>query len=356
VLGVPLGFAPNDVVTIAARPSLSGENVMAFYVDAIDRLTARQDVIAAGATDTLPLDTAAVGGGGGDVQTADGALIPSVAVLPGFFEAVGIPLTRGRTLVRPDVTSGVGVVVVNQTAARRLFGLADPIGRTITTKDRRTLRVVGEVADIRMNLKQPPAALSYAIASGRSRMLTLVARVRSRATATPSELRRVVSGGLPDTPVTAMWWRDRIDAMSAFRVPRFRTLVLGSFGVLGLMLAVVGVFSAVSFYVMNIKRELAVRMVYGAGSGSVFRTVGRYVGVPVAIGVAAALTIGLAAGRLVSAHIEGLRLDNPIALGCSCVAVIVTAFLSAFVPAWNATRLDLGTLLREESGANRAAP
>jgi len=153
-----------------------------------------------------------------------------------------------------------------------------------------------------------------------------------------------------------MWWRDRIDAMSAFRVPRFRTLVLGSFGVLGLMLAVVGVFSAVSFYVMNIKRELAVRMVYGAGSGSVFRTVGRYVGVPVAIGVAAALTIGLAAGRLVSAHIEGLRLDNPIALGCSCVAVIVTAFLSAFVPAWNATRLDLGTLLREESGANRAAP
>lgn len=349
VLRVPLGFSSDRVVTITTMPAGLGRSLRAFYGEAVELLAARGDVVAASATDALPLATTAVGGGDDDLQAQGVSAIPTSSVLPDYFATIGVPILHGREFARADTRPGYDLVVINRSASRQIFGSEDSVGRTVHTKGGRSLRVIGVVADVRMTLARPAGPLAYIISPPEHpRSMTLVVRVRHQAPALTLDLRRAVGTLVKNMPVTAMWWTDVIDATAEYRTPRFQTLVLGAFSALGLALTAIGVFSVVSFYVARQQHELATRMVLGASPRSIGRLVGGRVAVPVVIGLLGALPLGLGANRLVGAHVEGLREADPTAYVLSGVLALSAALLSAYVPVRKATRLDLARLLRGE--------
>jgi hypothetical protein len=190
-------------------------------------------------------------------------------VFPGYLETVGIELVRGRLPTWDDLRSGAGVAVVAGSTARLLFGEQDPIGRAIggSSGGRYTIvGIVGEVTQAIGRQSEPPA---YVIPGQEYfGIRTLVARTRGRDEATLADVRRRIGAMAPGAPVTARWWSDSISSVTAYRNPRFQTLVLGSFASLALGLTALGVFGLVAFLVASRRREMGIRMAIGATPGS----------------------------------------------------------------------------------------
>ena len=113
--------------------------------------------------------------------------------------------------------------------------------------------MIGIVADVgNLNPEQPPHPLSYSLPGATTGSLTLVARTRVRQDSTLADIRREMSGLVPNTVVTTGWWSDTIDVVTEFRNPRFQTLLaLGLLGTLALGLAALGIFSVVAFLVAS---------------------------------------------------------------------------------------------------------
>ena len=150
VLRLPLGFSADNVARLSVPPStnLRGAARQEFYMRAIDTLTRRGDVVSAGAITSVPLagSTADEAVGIGGVRRPGAGLYH---VLPGDFEALRIPLRRGRLIDASDVRSGVGVAVVSEGAAKILFPDRDPLGASLSNTRDRSFVVIGVVGDVR---------------------------------------------------------------------------------------------------------------------------------------------------------------------------------------------------------------
>jgi predicted permease len=340
VLSVPLGFEPQNVLTL--RFSAPGETALerrAFYLRVAEGLAARPDVARVGAAGTLPLS-----GGAGDepVRSENGRTAGLVHVLPGYFEAVGLRLLRGRLLEDADLRSGAEVAVISEAAARMLFGDREPLGETLETYSGRRLTVIGLVADIGvLNSGGRTEPFCYAIPREETRQLTLVAQMRASDAAVPAEMRRLVNSLAPTALVSARWWRDTIDGLTEFRGPRFQTIVLGSFGTLALTLSALGVFSVVAAQVGVRKREMGIRLAVGATPHSLVRWTLRHALRPVTAG----LLVGIAVAQPLRARFET---DSLWALAIAVGVITVAAILASYLPARRASRIDPIEALRQD--------
>ncbi|MBO0801141.1 MAG: ABC transporter permease, partial [Blastocatellia bacterium] len=163
VLSVPLGFSPDNIITVQVTPSgKPGVERQDFYVHALESAARRVDVASVGAAGSLPLTG----------QTMDESVPASepgkiaaaiVHVLPGYFETIGIPLVRGRFLNWEDVRGGASAAVVSESAARKLFSGRESLGATFTNSRGRQFLVVGIVADVRKYLESEAEAPTYVI-------------------------------------------------------------------------------------------------------------------------------------------------------------------------------------------------
>lgn len=271
---------------------------------------------------------------------------------PGYFEAMGIPVLRGRTFTDADTLEGQHVAVISASLAQAQWPGQDPIGKTIQfgnmDGDLRPMTIVGIVGDVRESaLDGPVARACYGHAAQRVQgysTMTFVARPSTPGTVIAGAVRDVVRAGAPSSPVHV---RDIADVVAAsFGEQRFSLAVVLAFGVASLALAVFGVYGVSSYAVSSRTREFGVRMVLGAEPRAILRLVLSEGAVLVAAGVVVGTTLAVLGSRVaqgVLAGIDGLRPDVLLAAGALLAA---SALLAVVGPARRASRVPPATALR----------
>jgi len=193
----------------------------------------------------------------------------------------------------------------------------------------------------------PPAAYVFP-PRDTTRGMTIVTRMRSPVPHALADIRREIAALAPGSPVTAVWWSDSIDALGAYRNPRFQTLVLGTFAVVAPLLTAMGIFAALTFVVAARTREMGVRLALGASPRSLVSLVLRQAFTPVAVGILAGLLATQWLKRVAEAQLFGVNARDPLTLAAAVVAVAAAAFVAAYLPARHATRVDPIDVLRVE--------
>ena len=348
ILRVPLGFESEHVLTLLFMPPQGNTDPQSFYMDAVERIRQRPDVVSVGAAGTIPFDGAAYDEGV-RIPGPPAASAGLAHVLPGYFETVGIPLQRGRLLTWDDIRSQPTAALLSESAAKVLFPGREPLGQIFDNGRGRILHVVGVVADVRKSIgerEDEPAV--YAIPGSTARRLTILVKTRTRNEAVVADIRRTVAPLNPSTGVSAAWWSDTIGNVTAFRNPRFQTIILSSFAGIALVLTAVGVFTVVAFLVVARSREMGVRVAIGANPRRLVWLVVQQALVPVGIG----LVLGLLATRWLARFAESqlfqVDTNDPGTLFGACVVVLFAALAAAYLPARRASRVDPVLVLRTE--------
>jgi putative ABC transport system permease protein len=321
------------------------------FIDALVRRAASvPGVRAAGATSSLPLDIA-IGADQGTF-TIDGRSVgvgqePSAhmtAMTTGAFDALGIPLRRGRLFSAADDSTSGPVVVINEAMARRYWPGVDPVGQRLrfafysAPAER---EVVGVVADTRQRTLDAPAEpiLYVPHAQAPTGAMAIVLRTANEPRSVLQDFRRAVAELNPALPLSSVETLDDLAAASV-KPREFILALLGGFATCALALAVVGIYALINQGVLERRSELGVRLALGALPT---RLIGMIVGqgvtlaaIGVALGGIGALTVtALLRGMLVG--VGPIDVPTFVAVG---LVMLATAVLASAVPARRASRLN----------------
>ena len=367
LLHVPLGFEADRVLT--ARMTLprtrypDAGRVAAFQHRVLERLRSSPGVLAAGATAYLPLsgdDNGWAFSIEGRPPLPTGVFIAAKyrAVSDGYFDAIGMPILRGRGIALSDHQDANFVVVINQAMAREFWRDQDPVGQRLRfAKQMRT--IIGVVGDVRHEGLggKPKAEMYVPIAQapnveGGARLVVRLSRASSRGTAVEpttvaAAMRVIVAEADSDVPLDAMRTMNDWVAASAGQ-PRFRAVLLASLAGLALVIAVVGVYGVTSYAVVQRTRELGICLAVGAAPGDVLRLVLRRSLLLIGAGIASGLLAAIALTRLMSDLLYGITPLDVTTFAGVTLLLFVVAFVASYLPARRATRIDPVTALRCE--------
>jgi predicted permease len=362
------GFEPAGVVTMTVSLPEgrypSDPSVDAFYDRLFERLRALPGVRASGATTALPLSGSTsvrpyriVGGPSGD----DRPIAHYRIIMPGYFEAMRIPVRAGRTFDVRDTAERPLVAIINEKLAREAWGRRSAVGQRITVGGSNDLWgvVVGVIADVRhfgpgsdapAEMYWPAAqidAMEGATLRKLRRNMTLVVSAAGDPMTVVPAVRRTVAGIDPEQPIASV--RTMTSLMSAsLSLVRGGAWLVSIICVTTVLFALLGVFGAAAHNVVQRRRELAVRIALGAGPRSVARLVVRSAlnGALVGIGGGVALALGL--GKAFAALIAGVRPPGMLTFAAAAVAVAAAALAACWLPARRASRIDPMKTLRTE--------
>ena len=342
-LMTPLGFSPERVALVGIAPANGVTDRQGFYHRVIGSLSQRPDVVAAGGASRLPFSRSTPFTSTKDQKAG------VVHTLPGYLEAISVPLLRGRTITWDDAQSEVLTGVASQSAALALFGSPQAaINQIVETSGGDRYRIVGVVADLVHAIGQQPEPQIYVLPGAKLRAVSVLVRLRDGRPETLASLKRDVREAAGTAPATVSWWADEIAMDNAFRDPRFQTMVLSSLAALALGLTGLGIFAVVGYLVAARTREMGVRLAIGASPQSLIGLVIRQALVPVAVGLAGGVLLILWGKSLAEAQMFKVNTSDPIALAATIVTVLVAAVAAAYVPARRATRVNPTDVLRAE--------
>jgi putative ABC transport system permease protein len=358
-----LGLATEGVLTFSVTwPGVTLEDAdksAQFFRTFEDRLRTLPGVTSVGAINMLPIATT---GTNGQVQLRDRQLSREEApiaefrvVTPSYFETMGVTLIAGRYPDQRDTSATTPVVLVNETLARTLWpgdSPANVLGRMMGTgfDDGSTWReVIGIVRDVRSRRPDaPPDAETY-IPHAQWPAPTLTFTVRA---AVPPEslvpsVRKALADLNPQLPLAAVrTFSEVVDG--ATRSSRLYSALTALFGVLAAVLAVVGIYSVMSYTVAQRTRELAIRSALGASHHGLLQLVLREGFVISVVGIAFGLIGAFAVSRLMGALLYQVSPRDPLVFGLTAAAVAVIALLGYLVPAFRASRVEAAVALRGE--------
>jgi putative ABC transport system permease protein len=355
---VDLGFRHERLLTASVAPPRGtyrgDEALRGLYGRLLERSAALPGVTSAALTSTLPLSgtdsdfTFAIEGRPPARSPADEPHAWFRVVSPGLFQTMGMRMVQGRGLTADDRTDAPAVAVVTEALAKRYWPDASPIGARIRV-ERQEATIVGVVADVRhrgpSSAAQAEMYLSYLQFSARAAWLVL--RTDGAPSGVTPSLRAAVRDVDPLLPLAAIAPMDDLVARSLSQ-PRFISQVLGAFSVVAGCLALVGVYSVVSYSVSRRARELGVRMALGAGRGAVVRHVMWGSLALVAGGIAAGVAGAVLASRLLRTLLFGVGPGDPATFAAMAVMTLAAGAVAAYGPARRASRIDPLTALRED--------
>lgn len=271
---------------------------------------------------------------------------------PGYFAAMQIPTLRGRGITTQDRGAAAAVAVINETAAHRLFGRDDPIGRRITVGARddvplTIVGVVGDVVDRRIGEMQEPEIFLPLGQFLQSSYMSVVVRSSGDPLALIPVIRRVMQRVDPNVPAREFMTLERVVDDSVAR-ERFLSWLLGLFAAAALLLSALGVFGLFSFNVAQRTRELAVRAAIGARRTELITMVLGDALKLVAVGLAIGLAGAVAATRALEAQLYGVSALDPTTFAGVIALLALTAVVASMIPAWRAAATDPMTALRRE--------
>jgi putative ABC transport system permease protein len=342
------------------REKYPRERIGPFFEVLSARLAALPGVQGAGATTQFPpgnVFNARVAVEGDITPASEARTVDVTNVTEGFFRALGYKLRTGRLFTARDDERAPLVAVVNDAAARRLFGGASPIGRRIalgeSAPDRppRWIEIVGVTNDVRNHgLDAPPAPEVFIPVRQQdaawNNQLFLVVRARSDAAALLPAVRRTLAALDPDQPVYAIRTLDEAFADSIAQ--RTAAMVLLSiFAAIALVLAAVGVYGLMSYMVNERRHEIGIRMALGAAGRDVLRLVVRETGVLVATGVVLGVAGALALGRALRSLAFEVGASDPATIAAVASLLAIVALAATLAPARRAARVAPVVALRE---------
>lgn len=270
----------------------------------------------------------------------------------GYFEALGIPLIRGRIFDEHDGANSPHVAVISESLARERWPNQDPIGRTIEfgnmDGDLRLLTIVGIVGDTHeYGLDVPPRPTVYVNLFQRPRSTITVTMLSDADTRLVTSTARGILQELdPEIPAKFQTFSQVYSASLGSR--KFNLTLIGFFAITALLLATVGVFGVMAYSVSRRTREIGVRVALGAESGDVLRMILGQGLRTIFIGVVLGIAGSLALTRAVESLLFGVTATDPVTYaGVTCLLVLV-ALLACWVPARRATRVDPLVALRYE--------
>jgi len=330
----------------------------AFYEQLLERSAALPGVVSTGIGMSLPpnmqsiSDNYLIEGQTPKNGTAEAA-VPLLFVDAGYFTTLGIPLLRGRAFTNRDNADAPLVAIINAALAARHFKGVDPIGKRIRIgglerPENKWLEIVGVVADVHYSgadkAAEPALYTPFRQNEWQSTYLVLRARGDPNALVAPvRELIGTLDSGLAVIDIRTM--RERFD--EAIGAPRFRSLLFTAFGILGLLLAAIGLYAVTATIVAERTREIGVRMALGARARNVVSGI-----VAGAVRTAAAgLAVGAITALLVMQLLRGLLFElsplDPLTYATAAALLLGTSVLAAWLPARRAALADPMRALHE---------
>jgi predicted permease len=273
-------------------------------------------------------------------------------VTPAYFQALGIPLRRGRGFDARDGMGAPHVAVISESLARSRWPNQDPLGHTLQfgnmDGDLHLLTVVGVAADTRENGPEaPPRPIVYANLLQRPRSaFSVVIHTANDSPALVTAARAVLRAEAPAAPPRFRSFTQLYAAALGSR--RFNLLLVAFFALTALFLAVAGAYGVAAYGVAQRTREIGVRMALGAESAHVVRLILREEARTALAGVTIGGLGALALARAIQAFLFGVSASDPLALVSAAALLAVVAGVACFIPARRATRIDPLVALREE--------
>ncbi|HVW78128.1 MAG TPA: ABC transporter permease [Alloacidobacterium sp.] len=354
---IDIGFRSHDLLMVSVDPRVHGyspQRTAQFLSQLRDRAAATPGVISAALTDSVPLS----GGNRSDGMTAEGRpkqLIPSVEMYmagPGYFETLGIPRLAGRDFGNEPAT-GTKVAVINKLLAEKLFPGENPVGRYIRDGGDR-YEVIGVVGNIKsrfigedmrpvlfrsvsQTIGSEPAFLGY----------TLIVHTRSNAASTLAAIRSEIHAL---DPAMAVYNVETMEGhlRSALFLPRLAGTLFGIFGLIGLVLAAVGLYGVMSYAVSRRTREISIRIALGAQLASIQRLILRQGMLLILVAFLFGIPVALATAKLFNSFLYGVRPHDLVTFTFVPAFLAVVAFIACWIPARRAAKVNPQSTLHYE--------
>jgi putative ABC transport system permease protein len=357
ILDVDPGFATRNLLTLQLSvPSVGYEDMARraqLYRQIEEQLGRLPGVTSVGIVRFLPLAAApgsifqALDIQGRPVARANQPEIEINRATSSYFQAMGIPLSRGRLISAVDTN----LAVINEAAARRFWPDQDPLGKMVRISGSSNqpspwhtiVGIVGNVRHLGLDI-EPRSEIFFQLGLWEPAQHVVVRTTSDPATLT-TPVRLAIAGIDPGVAVSHLHTMDTLVRGSTAQ-RRFGMLLLTVFAVFALILAAIGLYGVMSYAVAQRKRELGLRMALGAQSGDVSRMVVRQGLSLVLIGAALGLAGALALTRLISTFLYGVTATDPPTLIAVSLLLLAVALLACYLPARRATRLDPMIALR----------
>jgi predicted permease len=351
------GFDPNNVLTLRVdlprQKYNTPEKASNFFEQLETRVDGLPGVEAVGLITDLPLSGEARDMPyrvEGRPATSDIAFVDFRRVNKNYFSAMRIPLRRGRNFTEQEVRQSDKAIVVSQAFVDSVFPNEEAVGQRLIIWSgirNEPYEIIGIVGDTRyQSLQGEPSATMY-VPTRELLFVNLVIRTQGDQLSLVGGVRKEVNALDPDQPIAAIRPMTEWVAMSAAGA-RYRTTLLGLFALLAMILAATGIYGVMSYSVAQRTQEIGVRMALGARPLDVLKLVVRQGMMLVLIGVIVGLAGALALTRVMSSLLFGVTERDPITFVAVAALLIVVAFISCFVPAHRATRIDPLIALRCE--------
>jgi putative ABC transport system permease protein len=264
-----------------------------------------------------------------------------VTVTPGYFETMGIPIVRGRAITDEDKANSTPVMVVSESFVRQHMAHENPLGKKIDLGEGSGERtIVGVARDIRLiSLIDPPkSTFYYAHAQLPTSRMQWVVKAPNAATLGPT-LRAALRRLDREQPIVSIRTLEEMRGES-LASQRFMLVLTGMLAVLALILAMVGIYSIMSYTVSQRTIEIGIRMSLGAEERDIFRLIVGQAVKLVVLGLIAGVLFALAATRVIASLLYGITATDPATFVSICALIGAIALLASWLPARRATRVD----------------
>lgn len=360
------GFNPSNLLTAEVElPSAlyqSEADVINFWDNFAQRLNASAGVQSAAVTLSVPPDQLALT----NPFTLEGQRYDPKRALPlaeettvsgNYFQTLGIPVIAGRTFGASDGTSGHEVLIINKSMADRYFSGQNPVGKRLQTGEPDPKSpwetIIGVVGDVKYSgLDSAPTPQLYVPYreqgwASTSRRMFVIVRTQGDPLSIVPTLRAELAAldrNLPLAHVVTM--EQRLE--TSLDQQRFRTLVLGAFAGLALLLACFGIYAVSAYFVEQRTREIGIRVALGATRRDIVRLVVRQALAMSALGVVFGVAGALMLTRAIRSLLFVVSPRDPLSFAATIVLLIAVAMLASYVPAIRATKVDPLVALRYE--------
>jgi putative ABC transport system permease protein len=273
------------------------------------------------------------------------------SVSDGYFTTLGIPILRGRGFTKQDSENSIPVAIVNEAMSKEVWKGRDPVGtRLLGSRGSKVgvliIGVVGDTHDV--SLHEAPGANIYSpisLAPGSS--MSLLVRAQGDAAKLAPALQESIWNVDKDQPIEGVQTMQNVVAKSVAQ-PRFLMILLTTFSILGLTLALIGIYGVISYAVSQRTGEIGVRMALGAQKSNVLQLViGHGLRITL-LGIAIGVAVSLLLTRFLASQLYGVSVHDPWIYSIVVLLLASAAILACYIPARRAMKVDpLGALRYE---------
>jgi putative ABC transport system permease protein len=326
--------------------------------DIVTRISAMPGVSAVGAVNELPMRVAnriavyiTARGTPNPNPKRGGSAVRSLLASPGYFDAMGIPLKRGRLFTASDDSLAPRVAIINEKMAKEFWGDADPVGRTFTAMDTTPLTVIGIVADVRESLRgsrmETFAQMYTPITERTPESIAIVARGPLGAAQLLARMSEAVRAVDRSQAIYNVKMMDEI-VSNSLAPRRANTLLVSIFAIIALVLSAIGVYAVVSHGVAQRTRELGIRTALGATGRDLLSLVARDMAWVTATGLAVGICGAWALAHVLESLLYSVTAHDTATFVVVPIVLAFAAAVATLVPARRATRVNPADVMRAD--------